>query len=484
MGENSSESLFLALDQGGHSSRAVVTDSCGNIVAKAQESVATSRPGPYQVEQNPSELVDSLKNCCAGISKQLGHRVSRIQSAALATQRSSILCWERDSGRALSPVLSWQDRRAGSFVDSMEPQAELIKKTTGLVLSPHYGASKLRWCLQELPAVKNAEQSDNLVLGPLASYLSREITNSKENFCDPANASRTQLWDIQTRDWSEKLCRRFEVNSNLLPRSVPSRHCYGDILIGDYKIPLKVLTGDQSAAIYAFGEPSQETVYINMGTGAFIQWPIGRELQIVPGLLNSVVYQDGQHADHVLEGTINGAGSALTWFAKGRDGDPKQLVAEGVTEAEIEAPPIFINGISGLGSPFWVSELESKFSHEASDGLKTVAILESIAFLICANLECMKGVGHPIKKIIVSGGLASIDYLCQAITELAELEVQRTEVKEATARGLVYLLAQPDAYINDLERRQFKSEESTALSVRHQQWKKEMARIVEDQNQA
>ena len=475
-----SDALYLALDQGGHSSRALVADSSGNLVAKAQVSVLTNRCGD-EVEQDPEELAGSLKQCCQAISDQLGTDRSRILRAGLATQRSSIVCWDANSARSLSPVLSWQDRRAWQFVDSLTDHANRIKQITGLVLSPHYGASKLRWCLQELDQVKAAYKEGRLVVGPIASFLARRLTGSKDNYCDPANASRTQLWDFSSRDWSDELCGLFEVDKDVLPRSVPTRYSYGDIPIGDYPVSLEVVTGDQSAAIYAFGEPSLDTVYINIGTGAFLQWPSGEVPRKLDGMLNSVACQDTSKTEYVIEGTVNGAGSALTWLGKKHKQTPREMLVEGLENVKNEAPPYFINGISGLGSPYWISDLESRFSKDASVGLKAIAVIESLAFLICENLNAMRAHGQPINKVLLSGGLASVDYLCQAIADISGLSVERSSIQEATAFGILQLLAGQKAPLVESSTQLFESRSDTGISYRYKAWQQEMKEILKSQ---
>jgi len=471
------DNLYLALDQGGHSSRALVTDSAGNIVAQAQVSVSTHRKGE-NVEQDPQELAESLKQCCQMVSKQLGAKRAQIVRAGLATQRSSIVCWDSESGAPLSPILSWQDRRAWQFVDTLKESADRIKQMTGLVLSPHYGASKLRWCLTELDRVKAAQKNNRLTAGPIASFLARQLTGSQENFCDPANASRTQLWDFNTRSWSEELCSLFEVRTDVLPTSVPTRYHYGDVLMDDHAIPLEVVTGDQSAAIYAFGKPSLDTLYINIGTGAFLQWPSGKVPRKVEGLLNSVVFQDELRTEYVLEGTVNGAGSALTWLGKKHGRDSESMLSEGLEKIKNTAPPFFINGISGLGSPYWVSDLDSRFSEEASEDLQAIAVVESVAFLICENLNVMQAQSQPIGKIVLSGGLASFDYLCQIIASISGLEVARSPVQEATALGVIRLLASEESSFSAPSAQCFKPRADAGLLSRYQSWEKEMARLL------
>ncbi len=210
------QSLFLALDQGGHSSRALVLTATGDVVAKAQVPIGTQTLSDTRVEHSAPELAQSLLTCCDEVAKKLGHACAHIKSAGLATQRSSIVCWQRSTGTALTQVLSWQDRRASALIDTHQEQSELVEHLTGLVMSPHYGASKLRWCLDNDRSVQEALAANNLTIGPLASYLVRKLTQSQSDVCDPANASRTLLW--------RKCCCTIQYNGSITYISSFSNH--------------------------------------------------------------------------------------------------------------------------------------------------------------------------------------------------------------------------------------------------------------------
>ena len=162
------ENLYLALDQGGHASRAIVMDNRGNTVADEFVEIQTMRAREFHVEHSARELSDSLNQCCKKIADTLGDRVRNIKSAGLATQRSSIVCWQKDSGLPLTRVLSWQDRRAHEFIEARLANSSEVEKITGLVMSPHYGASKINWCLVNDDNVQSAYRDKNLIAGPLA----------------------------------------------------------------------------------------------------------------------------------------------------------------------------------------------------------------------------------------------------------------------------------------------------------------------------
>ena len=432
--------LYLAFDQGGHASRALVFDARGVALARSLCEVQVFHPQSGWVEQDPEELVDSLLDVAREVLRELGARAIDIASAGLATQRSSIVCWDRITGEALSPVLSWQDRRAHEWLTRFEPHAEAIHETTGLMLSAHYGASKLRWCLDHLPAVARAAAEGRLACGPLASFLVFRLTEERALAADPANAARTLLWNIQTLDWDEGLLHLFEIPRAALPPCVATRHAFGQLALDDQHIPLTVVTGDQSAALFAYGAPNTGSAYLNMGTGAFVQRTSGHYPGFKPRLLTGIVLRDAEESVYVLEGTVNGAGAALAWIEEDLGLDdlgrhlPEWLAREG-------EPPLFLNGISGLGAPYWVADFESRFSHEAEPWRMAVAVAESVVFLIQANLDLFQKLSSPPEQIVASGGLTAYDGLCQRLSDLSGLPLYRPVEYEATARGTAWLLA-------------------------------------------
>ncbi|MGA9854064.1 MAG: FGGY family carbohydrate kinase [Gammaproteobacteria bacterium] len=437
--------LYLAIDQGGHASRALVFDISGKLQATAQAHIATLHMGRNRVEHDPAELLMSIKRACKGIVRQLGARCAHIQAVGLATQRSTIVCWDRETGKALSPVISWQDRRATHLLAALAPYESRVHDITGLVLSPHYGASKIAWCLERLKPVQRALYEGRLAAGPLASFILANLLTEMPLTVDPVNASRTLLWDYRRCDWSEELLALFRIPESILPRSAPNQYPFGHLRLGARAVPLTVVTGDQSAAIFNSGEPDANNIYINIGTGAFLQRPHGDSVPQVPGMLGSVLWQQQARVLYVLEGTVNGAGSAFDWLRKRLGISENKMLGKMPDWLTIKSDiPLFLNGISGLGSPYWISNFRSRFIGKGDTIQKMVAIAESIVFLLCVNLECMNYRGTPVRRIVISGGIARWDGMCQRLADLSGLTVERPVQHEATASGLAWLMGACD----------------------------------------
>jgi glycerol kinase len=437
------ETLTLAIDQGTHATRALVFDGLGRMVASARRPVSLQTRSRAEVEQSPDEILDSLHAVVNEILQHPGIDAARIGSAGLATQRSSVLAWNRRTGRALSPVLSWQDTRTAADLTALDRHAAGIRERTGLRLSPHYGAGKLRWLLRHVAAVDAARRQDALATGPLASFLLHHLTGARGEAVDHANASRTLLWNLQSRDWDPWLLGLFDIPREVLTECRPIVAGYG--LIGNGRIPLTAVNGDQTAALYAQGVPDRDTLLVNIGTGAFVLLPTGDVRRSQAGLLSGLSCSDDRAVDHYLEGTVNGAAAALDWVAS------QYRIADWPAQApgwldRVEAPPVFLNSIGGLGAPWWQPGPDPVFL-TAGGGTQVgaeealTAAVESIVFLIQANIELLRELHPAVAGIRISGGLASLDGLCRKLADLSGLAVERTGAIESTARGIAWLAA-------------------------------------------
>lgn len=480
--------LYLCIDQGGHASRAIIFNHNGEIVSSAYCDVETQHPAKNFVELNANDVIESINSSIKQVLVKIGDKKKHIVYAGLATQRSNIVCWNKNTGEALSPIISWQDRRNSEWLEQFDDKNEYIHKKTGLFLSPHYGASKLRWCIDHIAEVKQALNNNTLVFGPMASFISYHLTKEKFLLADPVNASRTQLWSLKSHNWDNELLELFDIPLSALPHCVPSIHYYGTLDLNGLdeldalNIPLRLVTGDQSAAMYAYGHLQPDTAYVNTGTGAFLSRSSGPLALYSRRLLTSLIFRDselkgGSQNHFVLEGTVNGAGSAIEWLANQY---PDTAIFKHLPEwlDEIAAPPLFLNAVSGLAAPFWRPNLISKFDRQATVAEKSVAIIESIIFLLQTCLDEMCKLSSPPEQIQISGGFASLDVLSQRLADLSGLPVYRPTDCEATARGTAYLLAgQPHHWPEEDAGDWFKPEENSELKKRYVKW---MALMLEE----
>ncbi len=477
-----SDSLFLVIDQGGQSSRLLVFDDVGQQRLLLRESVETRYPGLGRVEQDPLKMVASIRTLLDKLPDQLGAQCHKLKAAALVTQRSSLVCWDRQSGKPLSPVLSWQDTRAANLLTELHLNDSEVAERTGLRPNAHYGASKLRWCLDTLPAVREALAEQRLACGPLASYLLFALTREHHFAIDPGNAQRTLLLNLNSGQWDKALLAQFDLPEQILPPLQPSTSEFGTLAVGDVSVPVGLVNGDQNAAFFGAGPLHGERVYINAGTGAFIAAPWPEAQPAPPGLLKTLVFQSAKKRWFVAEGTVNGAASALELQAAELGIADYQLHLDHWCRSVTDIP-LFLNGVGGLGAPYWRSDFSSRFvpfdQQDPESGM--VAVLESIVFLLRVNFLRLGEMGGPFTEIVLSGGLSGLHGFCQRLADLCGLPVFRNPETEATARGAAFLLAgQPGAWKVRDDVQYFVPEPNTEFELRFKHWLQAMADATAD----
>ena len=289
------------------------------------------------------------------------------------------------------------------------------------------------------PAVKKALYGGYLAWGPLAAYLLYHLLKTSPYVVDHANAQRTLLWNLSTRSWDPWLVDLFEIPHGSLPECFPTCHTYGHLKIAD--IPMTAVTGDQSAAFYSLGRPAAGSAAVNMGTGAFILVPTGIKSIRHPKLLNGLLNSTDRQTRYALEGTINGAGAAFSWAAKlWQMPDLVLRLPEFLRQSE--NPPIFMNTVGGLGSPWWRPDMAPYFVGKAALLECAVAVAESILFLIQANIDTITASGLTVSRLRLTGGLAHLDDMCQRLADVSGRQVYRPSDTEATARGTAWLAFQ------------------------------------------
>lgn len=473
-------SLCLAIDQGTHASRALVVDGEGAIVASGEQAIGLARPRADWAEQDGDEVVESIFTAAARAIEALGPRKAELRAAGLASQRSSCVCWDRNTGKPLSPIFSWQDRRAHAWIASLEGEnGDWVHRATGLFLSPHYGASKLRWALDNLAPVAAAARDGSLAWGPMASFLAFRMLRERPLLADPQCAARTQLWNMAARGWDPRLLALFGLPEGFLPKTMHTCGHWGTFECAGAAMPLTAVNGDQSASVFAFGWPEVDTAYVNIGTSAFVQRAVERSPGHVPRSLTGIILDDGESSVYTVEGNVNGAGTGLEWLS--HELRIADIAAElpGWLARPAEAVPLFLNGIAGLGGPFWVAEFESRYVGEGEPWQRAVALVESIAFLLQANIDHMAAYVPPMARMRVSGGLSRMDGLCRKLASLANVPVHRRDDPEASARGIAYLASGRPAGWNHPSREDlFAPTPDPSLAGRYRRWRALMAQAT------
>lgn len=465
---NSTASLLL--DVGGQGILALVLDEQARPCFKAHRRLDVHERGE-RVEQDPEQLADALQALVVeALSAVDSSGPAPPVPVALAVQRGSVVCWDRDTGAALSPVLSWRDRRSLARLAALGEQAESIRQRTGLRHSPYAGAPKLAWCLSELPPVRAAAEQGRLVCGPLGSFLLARLVRQHPARVDPTLAQRTLLWSHRARGWDPWLLERFGLSARLLPQIVPSHSHHGRLQVADTPAELMLLMGDQNCLPFLHGQPDPDTLTINLGTGAFLLRPVPEPVDDARFQLTLLDQADGGR--WALEGSVHGAASALNWLARehsvqAADHDWSSL------DQRVDTPPLFLNRIDGLGSPWWQAASEAAFidpdaANDHSPQALLLAVLESIAFLIRANVDAMSERLARPQRIVICGGLSQSDTLCGLIANLLSHDLERLSAVEGTALGLwcrLHRAGLPAGHFNTVSWRR-----QPALERRYQQW--------------
>ena len=451
---------ILALDQGTHASRALLLDQDGQVLARSLHPVALAHPQPGHVEQDAEQLVSSLQAAIEDVLHTLtGTQRNAIRACGISTQRSTVLAWQHN-GVVQSDAISWQDTRGAPQTEALHKHADDIRKLSGLPLSPHYGASKLHWLHQLLG------NDPQLHIGPLAAFLLHRLCGADSCAVDHSNAQRMQLLDIRRLAWSRQLASWFEVPLDRLPPCRPVQHDYG--VLSDHGIPVTALCGDQNAAWFGTGAQAQDSALVNLGSGAFI---LAAQTGTAPAaLLTSIARSDARPScDYLLEGTVNGAGNALHWLQQQY---PQEDIKTNLADwlEQVSNPPLFMNTVGGLGSPWWQQGPQPAFLPEddsASVAERAVAVAESILFLVQYNLERIQQ-RQPLTRLRVSGGLSRVDALCRKLANLSGLSVQRVEDAETSALGVAWLAAGGPSHWHITEEvQQFEPQTDTGLQARY-----------------
>ncbi len=432
--------LALALDVGTHAVKAALVNRSNlTLVKVSSRDIALQTVTARQFEQRAEEILAALE---WAIDEVLRDCLELPQVAGLACQRSTVVAWDRSTLLPLGPALSWQDTRAVEITDRLLDREEEIKRISGLVLSPHYGASKMRWLIQHYGL--NPQQH---CVGPLISFLTAHLLGQSHAVCDHSNGNRTQLMNMDILCWDSNLLSYFELDKHFLPQLKPMHHPFG--LLKKYPIELTAMAGDQNAAVLASLDVGQgKIIAVNLGSGAFVLRQFGDRSKTPQYLLSSVLYSNREGAALIAEGTVNGAGLALTRFCQ--SSEMVNLGGEGFLFSTLSAwlddivDPgcLYLNSCGGLGSPYWCEGPQAQFVAVDSEpnqafslAERAVAVVESIVFLVCKNCLLLQSKGN-VNAIYLSGGLARLNAIGQKMADVCQLPVIQLDEQEATLVGV------------------------------------------------
>ena len=431
----------IGLDLGSTSIKAGLLDVRGqlsNIVTHPAPKVL-AQDGRFESDALAyASLADQVLNECAA-------QAEGKLDLGLCSQRSSFLIWERDTGKPITPLISWQDNRGAESCVALQAHQPIISALSGLRLTPYFFAPKLRVMLNENPHWLKSLENGEYLVGTLDTFLIWRWTSGKLHMCDASMAARTLLMDIHKQQWSPALCELFGIPINILPIIKPSTQL--NITLNN-DLTLQASLGDQSAALVASVGQERDTALVNLGTGGFvIRYLADDQKNTLAGYLRTLVYQDSQGGSHIaVEGTLNSIAAALANYP----------VAECKSENMAEFKNIYsLAEPSGLGAPYFRADVGLHFSQPVAHLTQTqiaCLLLEAIVFRVSRIVEDFNW-DTPIKRIYLSGGLSELHILQQSIAQCVHCDVFRLKQKDASLQGAA-LLASERKYVqqNDVEK--------------------------------
>ena len=441
----------MALDAGTTSNRCILFNEKGEMCSVAQKEFTQYYPQPGWVEHDASEIWQTQLLVAREAMKKIGATYEDIAAIGITNQRETTIVWDRKTGQPVYHAIVWQCRRTADMKDELIAKypgiADDAYHKTGLVFDPYFSGTKLRWILNNVPGVREKAEAGELCFGTVDTWLIYKLTKGKVHATDYSNASRTLMFNINTLQWDEELCKQLEVPMCMLPEAKPSSCVYGETDPEFFGGPIKIagVAGDQQAALFGqtcFEPGMAKNTY---GTGCFMLMNVGdKPLYPNNGLLTTIAWGLDGKVDYALEGSVFVAGAAIQWLR-----DEVKLVDQSPDSEYFATRVKDTNGcyvvpaFTGLGAPYW-----DPYARGAITGLTRGvnkyhiirATLESLAFQTNDVLAAMEeGSGVKLNALKVDGGACKNNFLMQFQSDIINAPVHRPVCVETTAMGASYL---------------------------------------------
>jgi glycerol kinase len=450
---NMNENFILAVDQGTSSTKTVVFDTQGRIVAQATEPLKSYFPQPGFVEQEPLEIyhnvLTSVKKCLNQYRQTVSNDLIKIKTCGISNQRETFVLWDH-SGRPLSKAVVWQCKRSVEICSQLK-KTDLEKKVTertGLIIDPYFSGTKIIWLYENNQRIRNAIDSGAAYFGTVDTWLLFKLTNSTSYCTDYTNASRTLFFNINDLQWDKYLLDKFNLSNLNLPQPQPSSYSYGQ---SDFeglfldKISISAMIGDSHAAAFGEGCFSSGTAKATMGTGSSILLNTGnRPVQSENGMITTICWSMPDRVDYALEGIIVTCGATINWLR-----DQLELFDDSCETEKIALSIKNTNGVylvpafSGLGAPHWKMDAKAAIFglNLGNDSRHIVrAALESIPYQIKDVITAMEqDSGIKLNELKVDGGISANHFVMQYLANLLETNVVNIGLEEVSALGAACL---------------------------------------------
>ena len=438
---------ILALDQGTTSSRAILFDHAGSIVAVAQKEFPQIFPKPGWVEHDPRDIWSSQAGVAAEALTKARVRAEDIAAIGITNQRETTLVWDRVTGEPIMNAIVWQDRRTAAICDRLRKQKleRVIRRKTGLVIDAYFSATKVQWMLQNVKGAKTRAKAGELAFGTVDSWLVWNLTGGKVHVTDVSNASRTMLFDIAKGQWDDELLEIFGVPRSMLPDVRSSSEVYGHTDLLGTAVPIAGIAGDQQAALFGQACLKPGMVKNTYGTGCFMLMNTGtKRIASKHNLLTTIAWRIGDRTEYALEGSIFIAGAVVQWLRDGLEFFRSAPEIEALAAVVEDTGGVYlVPAFAGLGAPHWDPHARGTIvglTRGTTKAHVARAALEGIALQVMDVLKAMEAdAGIELKELRVDGGASANDLLMQLQADLLNVPVVRPKVLETTALGAAYL---------------------------------------------
>jgi glycerol kinase len=454
------ETFILALDQGTSSSRAILFDRAGQVIAQVGQPFPQHYPQPGWVEHDPDDIWQSQFSVAQQVLHKAKVAPTQVAGIGLTNQRETTLIWDRQSGRPIYPAIVWQCRRTAPLVETLRQQGweQEVRQRTGLVLDAYFSATKVRWLLEHVPGARRRAVEGKLAFGTVDTWLLYNLSGGTLHCTDPSNAARTMLYNIVTCDWDAEILRALDIPAALLPEVRDSSGVFGTTAAQHFdwtSMPLGGVIGDQQGALFGQACFQPGTVKNTYGTGSFVLMPVGTQpVAAPPGLLTTVAWGIDGQVTYALEGSIFATGATIQWLR-----DELQLLQH-AAESETLAQSVpdthgvyFVPAFTGLGAPHWdmyARGLLVGLTRGTNRAHIVRAALEAMAYQTRDVIDAMTAaVGVSVSVVRVDGGAAVNNFVMQFQSDILQRPVQRPQVVETTALGAAYLAGLAVGYWDD-----------------------------------
>ena len=454
--------VLLAIDQGTTGSTALLIDRSLTVLGKVNVEFPQIYPQPGWVSHDPLAIWDSCLEAIRAVLAETQIDPQRIAGIGITNQRETTVLWDKMTSEPLADAIVWQCRRTAQVCDELKAAGHepTVRAKTGLPIDAYFSGTKAAWLLDHTPGARQRAEQGALAVGTIDSWLVWKLTAGQAHVTDPSNASRTMLYDIVERQWSESLCQLLRVPMQILPQVLPSAHVYGQTRgvpgLPD-GIPIAGMAGDQQSALCGQLCLEPGSAKCTYGTGAFLLMQTGdQRIDSQNGLLTTVAWQVGPDFHYALEGSVFIAGAAVQWLRDGLGLIEKASDIEALAQSVPDSGGVtFVPALTGLGAPYWNQEARgviSGLTRGTTRAHLARATLEGIALSVADLLAAMeRDLGRKLVELRVDGGASANNLLMQMQADLLQTTVVRPEVIETTALGAAVLAAIGIGWFQTLE---------------------------------